>query len=159
MQSTAFQAHDHSKCVTTALRRAQDTCAARQVRLTPIRQRVLEILLESHRAMGAYDVLRQLSAEGLADKPPVAYRALNFLLEQGLVHRIEKLNAYVACDCPIEDHAPTFLICMACHKVAESHNFSLDDVQDSLVTDGFTVSRIVVEAEGLCAHCHEGENA
>ena len=113
MQSTAFQAHDHSKCVTTALRRAQDTCAARQVRLTPIRQRVLEILLESHRAMGAYDVLGRLSAEGLADKPPVAYRALNFLLEQGLVHRIEKLNAYVACDCPIEDHAPTFLICMA----------------------------------------------
>ena len=72
MQSTAFQAHDHSKCVTTALRRAQDTCAARQVRLTPIRQRVLEILLESHRAMGAYDVLGRLSAEGLADKPPVA---------------------------------------------------------------------------------------
>jgi Fe2+ or Zn2+ uptake regulation protein len=48
---------------------------------------------------------------------------------------------------------------MACHKVAESHNFSLDDVQDSLATDGFTVSRIVVEAEGVCAHCHEGENA
>ena len=78
---------------------AEALCAARKLQLTPVRKRVLEILLEAHEAMGAYDVLARLAAEGLGSKPPVAYRALGFWVEQGLVHRIEKLNAYVACAC------------------------------------------------------------
>ena len=90
------------------------------VRLTPVRRRVLEILLEEHRALGAYDVLQRLAAEGFGNQPPVAYRALDFLVEQGLAHRIRRLNAFTACMHPGEAHAPAFLICRACDAVAEA---------------------------------------
>lgn len=100
--------------------------------------------------MGAYDVLARLDAEGFGSKPPVAYRALGFLLEQGLVHRIERLNAFVACPHPDgTGHAPAFLICRQCDKVAEVHGALAH------LPDGFKVERTTVEVEGLCAACVE----
>jgi len=110
-QPAAFGRHDHGACVRDALASAEATCAARGAQLTPIRRRALEILLEGHAAMGAYDVLARLGAEGLGSQPPVAYRALNFLVEQGLAHRIEGLSAFVACARPGVPHAPSFLVC------------------------------------------------
>jgi Fur family zinc uptake transcriptional regulator len=91
-----FAPHDHANCTQSALTTVERACAERGLRLTPIRKRTLEILLEGHHALGAYDVLQKLSDDGLADKPPMAYRALNFLVEHGFVHRVERLNAYVA---------------------------------------------------------------
>ena len=73
---TAFERHDHGACADAAMARATDLAAARGLRLTPVRRRVLEILLERHRALGAYEVLERLAAEGLGKQPPVAYRAL-----------------------------------------------------------------------------------
>ena len=80
----AFAAHDHAHCTSDALARADALIAAKGLRLTPVRRRTLEILLEDHRALGAYDVLNRLAAEGYGNQPPVAYRALDFLEEQGL---------------------------------------------------------------------------
>ena len=84
----AFATHDHGACQSDALSRAEALAAERGVRFTPVRRRVLEILLEAHKALGAYDVLTRLSAEGFGNQPPVAYRALEFLEEQGFAHRI-----------------------------------------------------------------------
>ncbi len=135
----------------TALRVADEACVARGLRMTPVRRRVLEILLEAHTAMGAYDVLDRLAGEGLGDKPPVAYRALAFLVEQGFVHRIERLNAFVACAHPGDAHAPAFLICRGCGSVAE--DAAGDVMARSAEAAGFLIEQRVVEIEGLCPEC------
>ncbi|MGH1424835.1 MAG: Fur family transcriptional regulator [Pseudooceanicola sp.] len=146
-----FQAHDHSACIATAMTRAEQACGERHVRLTPVRRRVLEILLENHSALGAYDVLERLASEGLGSKPPVAYRALNFLVENGLAHRVERLNAYIACAYPGGHHDPAFLICRGCGNVAEA-----EAPAPIANASGFAVETTVVEAEGLCPDCQEG---
>jgi Fur family transcriptional regulator, zinc uptake regulator len=152
----AFAAHDHSHCSADVLARADDLAKSNAARLTPVRRRVLEILLEEHRALGAYDVLQRLSADGFGNQPPVAYRALEFLVEQGFAHRIDRLNAFVACMHPGEAHAPAFLICRACHTVAEA---PADPVRSALeqaaATIGFQVERSNIEAVGLCPHCKD----
>src|SRR5690606_32331427 len=107
----AFSAHDHSHCCGNLLAQAEHVSTARGARLTPVRRRALEILLESHRALGAYEVLERLAAEGFGHQPPVAYRALEFLVENGLAHRIRRLNAFAACMAPGTSHSPVFLIC------------------------------------------------
>lgn len=149
-----FASHDHSSCVRSALDAADAACAARNVQLTPVRRRVLEILLESHAAMGAYDVLARLDAEGLGSKPPVAYRALTFLVEQGFVHRIERLNAFIACAHPGAVHDPAFMICRGCGKVAEAQADAAMD--QTAAQSGFQVEQTVIEAEGLCPGCQPG---
>lgn len=150
----AFGVHDHAHCRTDALARADMLVQATGARLTPVRRRVLEILLEDHRALGAYDVLQRLAAEGLGSQPPVAYRALDFLVEQGLVHRVDRLNAFTACMHPGEAHAPAFLICRVCHTVAEVAaapvRVALDTAAGAI---GFVVERSNVEAMGLCPPC------
>jgi len=159
LPETAFGAHDHGACVAGSLAAAERVCAARGVQFTPVRRRVLEILLESHGAMGAYDVLARLDAEGLGKQPPVAYRALAFLMEQGLAHRIEKLNAFVACTHPGQGHAPAFLICRGCGTVAEAEAEVGGPMGAMAAQAGFRVERTVVEAEGLCPACQAGDAA
>ncbi len=154
---TGFTRHDHADCIRSALSAAQDICAARKVQLTPVRRRVLEIMLEAHQALGAYDVLARLDREGLGSKPPVAYRALAFLVEQGFVHRIERLNAFVACAHPGADHAPAFMICRSCGKVAEGIAAAGGALGTSAAEAGFRIEQTVVEAQGLCPLCQSGQ--
>ena len=154
----AFARHDHDSCISTALAAADAACAQRKVQLTPTRRRVLEILLESHAALGAYDVLARLDAEGLGSKPPVAYRALSFLVEQGFVHRIERLNAFVACAHPGALHDPAFMICRKCGTVAEAQGSSRALTQ-AAADNGFTVEQTMIEAEGICPACQPGAPA
>ena len=135
---------------------AHNLCTARAVRLTPVREKVLELLLKSYAPLGAYDILAELSASGFRAQPPVAYRALDFLVENGLAHRIEKINAFVACSQPHEKHSPIFMICNDCEQVAETsikpQGSSLDRTARAI---GFDIQHTVVEAEGLCAACRE----
>ena len=147
-----FASHDHTNCVATALDCAERTCKERKAQLTPVRRRVLEILLENHSAMGAYDVLARLDAEGFGSKPPIAYRALTFLVDQGFVHRIERLNAFVACTHPGAAHNPAFMICRDCGLVAEAQSENLG-VQKAASESGFLVEQTVIEAQGLCPAC------
>ena len=150
----AFAAHDHAHCAHDALERADALTAATGARMTPVRRRVLEILLENHKALGAYDVLARLGAEGFGNQPPVAYRALEFLVEQGLAHRIQRLNAFTACTHPGEDHAPAFLICRLCHMVAEAEASAARASLDAeAARAGFRVERSTIEALGLCPAC------
>ena len=143
--------HDHSACVTRVLDEVVALSAESGARFTPVRRRALEILLESHTAIGAYDLLKRLDADGFGAQPPVAYRALDFLVEQGFAHKIERLNAFVACMHPREGHDPAFMICRACHVVAET---AADPALDKDAAKmGFTVESRVVEIEGLCPKC------
>jgi Fur family transcriptional regulator, zinc uptake regulator len=150
----AFAVHDHAHCAQDALDRAEALTKATGARLTPVRRRVLEILLEEHKALGAYDVLSRLAQDGFGNQPPVAYRALEFLVDQGLAHRIQRLNAFTACVHPGEDHAPAFLICRNCHMVAEAEATA---ARASLDTEaaraGFLIERSTIEALGLCPTC------
>lgn len=147
-----FDRHDHAACTTAALDAAEAACAQRGLQLTRLRRRTLEILLESHAAMGAYDVLARLDREGLGSQPPVAYRALGFLVDQGFAHRIARLQAFVACARPGGPHEPSFLICRSCRRVAEA----LQDegaLSPQAAREGFAIERTSVEAEGLCPDC------
>lgn len=150
----AFATHDHGACQSDALSRAEALAAERGVRFTPVRRRVLEILLEAHKALGAYDVLTRLVAEGFGNQPPVAYRALEFLEEQGFAHRIRRLNAFTACMHPGEVHAPAFLICRVCEKVAEAPAAPVMAALTVAAADsGFVIERSNIEAVGLCPSC------
>jgi Fur family transcriptional regulator, zinc uptake regulator len=150
----AFAVHDHAHCATDVLAQADTLATARNVRLTPVRRRVLEVLLESHRALGAYEVLDRLAKDGFGNQPPVAYRALEFLVENGLVHRIQRLNAYLACMHPGQAHAPAFLICETCNAVAEAPAESARAALEvSAGALGFAVDRLAIEALGTCPAC------
>jgi Fur family zinc uptake transcriptional regulator len=150
----AFAQHDHSHCTADGLAQAEDLLEGRKLRLTPVRRRTLEILLAGHRALGAYDVLQQLAADGFGNQPPVAYRALEFLVEQGLAHKVQRLNAFTACMHPGEAHAPVFLICRGCNAVAETAAAPVRTALEASATAmGFTVERSSVEALGLCPNC------
>ncbi|SPH24530.1 Zinc uptake regulation protein [Defluviimonas aquaemixtae] len=152
----AFLAHDHAACAGAVLARAEDVSSRRGARLTPVRRRTLEILLESHRAMGAYEVLERLVEDGFANQPPVAYRALEFLVDQGLVHRIRRLNAFAACMHPGEAHSPVFFICKDCGAVAEAPAEAVRAAMQAAARPiGFTVERMNIEASGLCPACAE----
>lgn len=152
-QPAGFARHDHGNCVSTAMQAADAACKARRVQFTPVRRRVLEILAEAHAAMGAYEVLARLDREGLGSQPPVAYRALGFLVDQGFAHRIERLNAFVACAHPGADHAPVFLICRSCGTVAESEADLGGTLHAEAAQTGFRIEQTVVEAQGLCPEC------
>lgn len=150
----AFGVHDHAHCKDDALTRADEIIAEKGLKMTPVRRRTLEILLEDHRALGAYDVLNRLAAEGYGNQPPVAYRALEFLTDQGLAHRIRRLNAFTACMHPGEPHSPAFLICRVCNAIAEAPAaLVIAALRDAATARGFVVERSSIEALGLCPAC------
>ena len=157
-EAHAFEQHDHDHCVARTVASARELCEKQGLRLTPTRKRVLEILLEEHKALGAYEVLARLSAEGQGAHPPVAYRALDFLVAHGLAHKIERLNAFIACHHPGEGHRPAFLICRECESVAEAHVAPDDGALGAQAgAIGFHIERAVIEAEGLCPACQDAK--
>jgi Fur family zinc uptake transcriptional regulator len=146
--------HDHEDCIRDALAAAERCCQQQGARLTAIRRRVLELVWASHEPVGAYGLLDRLAAEGVKAVPPTVYRALDFLMEQGLVHRLERLNAYVGCSHRHGPHAAQFLICAGCGRVAELDDPALAAaLLQSAKSRGFTVERQTVEVEGLCPEC------
>ncbi len=152
-----FEKHNHRRCLTSGMKEAQVLCAEMGLRLTTVRARVLEILLESHKALGAYEILDRLNDEGLGRQPPQVYRALDFLVEHGFVHRLERLNAFAACCHGVDGHEPMFLICGECRQVAETPLEALrDGIDGTAVALGFEVQSRVVEVIGRCPACQSG---
>ncbi|MEN3973622.1 transcriptional repressor [Emcibacter sp. SYSU 3D8] len=149
--------HDHSACVDDALETAESLCVERGARLTPLRRRVLELVWSSHRPVGAYDILGKLGDGARKPAPPTVYRALDFLIENGLVHRIESMNAYLGCIHPKEFHTGQFLICRECGNVTEMDD---DEVRQTLrrkaAAKGFDARSQTVELVGFCANCKAG---
>jgi Fur family transcriptional regulator, zinc uptake regulator len=156
MMLSPFQTagHDHGSCVGDALDRAAQVCGRRGTRLTRLRRQVLELVWRGHAPVGAYAILESLRGLHAGAAPPTVYRALEFLIEQGLIHRIESLNAYVGCARPEQPHVSQFLICARCQAAAE-----LDDpaiaraVLRRAGELGFAVERQTIEIRGCCPRC------
>ncbi len=139
-----------------ALGQAEALCQRHGARLTPLRRRVLELISSSDAAIKAYELMERLSTGGRMVKPPTVYRALDFLLEQGLIHRVDSLNAYVGCTHPQEPHDVRLLICTQCGQVTELADPMLDSsLALALSRSGFKPSRAHLEIHGLCARCQQ----
>jgi Fur family zinc uptake transcriptional regulator len=143
-----------------ALTAANARCAADGLRFTPVRRKVLEILLQDHRALGAYTILDRLREDGFGSQPPIAYRALDFLVANGLAHKIERLNAFIACVHTNHSHTPAFMICRLCDAVAEAQSYpGRGALGDAARATGFRIERTVVEAVGVCPACVDKTDA
>lgn len=147
--------HDHAVCIEDALLRAEVVCAARGARLTLLRRRVLELVWLSHRPRGAYAILDDLGQHGgKAPAPLTVYRALDFLVAQGLVHRIESLNAFVGCAHPGEAHSSQFLVCTGCGVAIETNDRRVvEAIRQTAEELGFRITVPTVEVHGLCPRC------
>jgi len=148
--------HDHARCASTALAHAEAQCAARAQRLTPIRRQVLEVLLSSHKPLGAYEIIERLTGD-TRPAPITVYRALDFLRDNGLVHRIASRNAFVAC---AHNHAGddlvVFLICERCGAVGEAPSGEVAEaLKAASRTAGFSAKSPLIEIAGICSHCRD----
>ena len=148
------EGHDHQRCFEAALAKAAAICERRGARLTVLRRRVLELVWQGHRPVGAYQILDALRDERLGAAPSTVYRALEFLLEHGLVHRIESLNAFVGCSDPGRSHGGQFLICGTCGTTAELNDPRIiSAIEDSASDSGFHIEHRTIEVTGLCPGC------
>jgi len=132
---------------------AERRCGEIGERLTAPRRRVLELLLGSGQPVKAYDLMAGFGAKGETAKPPTVYRALEFLARTGLAHRIESLNAYMACRLGEARHAAGFLICDCCGATREIEPLGAEAVQHAARSSGYVLTAVTVEAHGLCAEC------
>ena len=148
--------HDHDHCQISALASARAECDKQGLKLTTLRQQVLEIVWVSHNPIGAYEVLQELQEQGRKPAPPTAYRALDFLVSANLIHRVESLNAYIGCPTPNATHQCQFYICSDCGHIAEINSprvaQALNEGADAL---GFKSQQPVIEVHGLCKGCQE----
>ena len=147
--------HDHGRCTADAIEHAENVCKVRAQKLTPIRRQVLQALLSSHRPLGAYEVIDELAKSMPRPAPITVYRALEFLMENGLVHRIESRNAFLACAHDHDEAAMVaFLICERCGLVGEVPAAPVaQSLTASARSTGFTPRMSIVEITGVCAHC------
>ncbi len=141
---------------TEVVREVEAQCQERGLRLTPTRKRVLEMVIAADGPVKAYDLLDQLKSEQPKAAPPTVYRALDFLLENHFIHRLESLNAFVSCFHPSHKHQGQFLICERCQAVIEIHEPSLQtDLADIARRNEFKASRQVLEIYGTCSNCRD----
>ena len=149
--------HDHETCIDRALDRAAELCEKRGARLTELRREVLALVWRGHEPVGAYAILDALRRTHPTAAPPTVYRTLDFLIGQGLIHRLASLNAYMGCARPEAPHVSQFLICAACGTAAELDEPAIAAAvlrrADEL---GFAVEQQTVEVRGLCPGCREG---
>lgn len=143
------------KETTAFLKEAEAIADSKGQKLTPIRRKVLELLLNSREPAKAYDLLKKIEGYGAA-KPPTIYRALDFLQSVGLAHKIESLNAYVACGHASHNHSAVFLICDECGGAEELHaDATSSALNDETGAAGFEIKAAVIEARGTCRDCNE----
>ncbi|WP_347986029.1 transcriptional repressor [Methylomonas sp. AM2-LC] len=146
--------HDHNGCRDKALKSAERICDNRGVRLTPIRRQVLELIWESHRAIKAYDLLDRIKPKAGTAKPATVYRALDFLMEQGLIHKVESLNAFIGCSYSEHQHQQLLLTCTQCQEVEER---PADEVMEAIAKEleraAFIIHHKAIEIHGICGRC------
>ncbi|MCK7550823.1 MULTISPECIES: Fur family transcriptional regulator [Marinobacter] len=149
-----YRPHNHDACVSRALADARAICQQNNARLTPTRERVLELIWQSHKPLGAYDVLAVLAEDGHNAAPPTVYRALDFLQQHGLVHRIASLNSFVGCTHAGKNHNGLFLICRQCSNVLELTAPAVASaVSEAASAEAFSPEDVTIEVAGLCPRC------
>ncbi|WP_130472177.1 Fur family transcriptional regulator [Candidatus Magnetaquicoccus inordinatus] len=146
--------HDHGRCRSWILQRAEQLCQQQGIRFTPQRQQVLAILSASHRSLGAYDILERMAESTRRPTPAAVYRALAFLMELGVVHRMSGNNAYFACTRTNHQHIMQFWICRRCGVVAETESSTIAQAIPLLAeTLEFQTAWVTMEIEGECRTC------
>ena len=156
MSSSVFKQHDHKHCIQEALDQAVLLCEQRGVRLTAIRKQVLELIWQNHKPLGAYDLLDMLSSDQQRVAPPTVYRALDFLQENNLIHRINSLNAFIGCCSPEHGHEGVFLICQQCGMTQEIESPQVAmAIEQHANKNQFKVSAQTVEVTGICPNCRD----
>jgi Fur family zinc uptake transcriptional regulator len=144
------------------LDKAEEVCRQRGANLTELRRHVLGLILDAALPTGAYELLERLRGTRRSAAPPTVYRTLDFLLDQGLIHKIERLSAFVGCvsgctassDEKVRSHAVQFLICRDCGRVIELQDHDVSSVLAAAAKQaGFKISNAVIEAEGVCSTC------
>jgi Fur family zinc uptake transcriptional regulator len=149
--------HDHAHCTAELLARAEKACAAQGARLTGQRREILNCVAESHKAVGAYDIIARLGRQGPRPAPITVYRALDFLTAHGLVHKIESRNAFVACLHPHAGNGAALLVCETCGTVAEMDcDAAFLELQMAAADQHFATRHTVIELTGTCAECAGG---
>ena len=155
-----YQPHDQVRILNAAISRAHEICEAANVRLTPTREAILKLLWQGHKPMGAYQLQQQLAK--VSEKPiapPTIYRAIEFLIDLGLVHRIHSLNAYIGCPFPSSEHSNIFMICEKCNTVAEVSDKKVNNLLSAITEKvGFTLRSQSIELFGLCPNCEPGDS-
>lgn len=149
--------HNHRRCIREALGRAESVCAKRGMRFTRLRRRFLELVWSRHGPIRAYDILRLMDAKDGSTTPNTVYRGLQFLLDAGLIHRLDSINAFMGCADPETEHTGQFLICRKCESAAEIHDPGIDrTLGRDAARLGFEPERKTVEVRGLCPSCAVG---
>lgn len=142
------------------LEQAAELCRTRGQSLTPLRRRVFEIMLEADRPLGAYDVLDILAKDRGRVAPPTVYRSLDFLLDQGLVHKVLSVNGFVACSQATRPHAAELFICSSCGNAVEVARRAVDPrLEETATAMGFAIESVMLEVRGRCRDCHESAGA
>ena len=151
---SSFKKHDHKIYSTHFKASVEKDCHANNLQLTPLRQKVLEILIRNHKPLGAYEILHVLSKEGFSSSPPIAYRVLDFFIEKGLVHKSHGLNSFMACAYAGCAHIPAFVICRKCDNVAEIRGEE-NTPKDSSSSLDFKIENAMIEISGVCSICSD----
>lgn len=154
----AYTEHNHQQCIEQALHKARSLCSSRGARFTKLREQVFTLIWHNHKPLGAYSLLEKL-ADADANRrpaPPTIYRTLEFLQQQGLIHRIASLNAFIGCHHPQYPHSCQFLICKHCDTTVELDKPSLPKsmLQEAEAT-GFATESALIEVIGLCPNCQQ----
>lgn len=146
--------HDHKLCIKKAMQMAEKLCQERGAQLTPIRQKILELIWENHQAVKAYDLLEKIKPFNFSAKPATVYRALDFLIEQRLIHRVESLNAFIGCNHMESKHDLLLLICDQCNQIEEKPAPQImASLTEELKKTHFIVRSKSIEIHGICARC------
>lgn len=151
----AFRHHNHQHCISDALANARQLAEREGLRLTRQRELVLRLIWQNHKPVGAYQLMEQLADHtGKQVAPPTVYRALEFLLEHRLIHRLNSLNAFIGCACPGTGHAGQFVICRQCGIALELNEASVKaPIQALAQSVGFHIEQQTLELSGLCPNC------
>ena len=149
--------NDHKKCIEDGIAKAQFVCQDRGLRFTEIRKFILKLILKNNKPSKAYDLLSQVSKMNYSAKPPTVYRALDFLMENGFIHKINSLNAYVACTHTLKHNQCYFIICDICDQVQECCDEKITEIiKETLATNRFSHKGITIEINGSCDDCLKG---
>ena len=150
--SSGFEQLNHENYNQHYTNKMEKYCVANNLKLTPLRRKVFEILIRDHKPIGAYQILEILKKEGFASSPPIAYRVLDFLVEKGFAHKIQGLNSFIACSFAGCEHFPAFIICRKCDNVAEIKSENAFPKDAHTVLD-FKIESAIIEILGTCSAC------
>ena len=149
---------NHKACIDTALKEAKDICKDKELRFTEIREFILRMVWENHKPTKAYELLDKIPSMDYSPQPPTVYRALDFLLNNGFIHKINSLNAFVGCSHPLKHSECYFMICRNCDEIKECCDDKITNaIRQTLDSNQFSHKNIAIEISGNCHECSEGQ--